>query len=386
MAVYKPTYRETKTGQRKQSEIWWYKFSFAGRSIRESSKSTRKTLATEAERRRRHELETAYNGIRTDTPEQRVRTVGAALKDYQRAYSVNHRPKSVAWVKDRSAHVERLLGSALMSDLSEARLTDYMATRLGEGVGHRTVNMEIECLARAVGRPWRGLWPKLKRLEEPRDAGRALQPDEEARLLEAAERGRTETVKTFIKIALSTGMRLDEIRTLKWNQVDMETRMVTVGRAKTSSGTGRNIPMHGALYAAFSDYAVWVTSKLKRTLEPDWYVFPFCNRGLPLDPLRPITTIKKGWENVRRAAGVECRFHDLRHTVATKMAEAGVPESTMLALLGHMSRAMLERYSHVRTAAKRQAVEVLDYTRANGVGKEVGKVVGQPAVQRMITH
>jgi hypothetical protein len=41
------------------------------------------------------------------------------------------------------------------------------------------------------------------------------------------------------------------------------------------------------------------------------------------------------------------------------MAEAGVPESTMLALMGHMSRAMLERYSHIRMAAKRDAVEAL---------------------------
>ena len=52
-------------------------------------------------------------------------------------------------------------------------------------------------------------------------------------------------------------------------------------------------------------------------------------------------------------------MHDLRHTVATKMAEAGVPESTMLSLMGHMSRAMLERYSHIRMAAKREAVKSL---------------------------
>jgi hypothetical protein len=42
------------------------------------------------------------------------------------------------------------------------------------------------------------------------------------------------------------------------------------------------------------------------------------------------------------------------------MAEAGVPESTMLALMGHMSRAMLERYSHIRMAAKREAVKSLE--------------------------
>ena len=52
-------------------------------------------------------------------------------------------------------------------------------------------------------------------------------------------------------------------------------------------------------------------------------------------------------------------MHDLRHTAATKMSEAGVPESTMLALLGHMSRAMLEHYSHIRMKAKREAVKAL---------------------------
>jgi hypothetical protein len=41
------------------------------------------------------------------------------------------------------------------------------------------------------------------------------------------------------------------------------------------------------------------------------------------------------------------------------MAEAGVPESTMLSLMGHMSRAMLERYSHIRMAAKRTAMDSL---------------------------
>ena len=59
------------------------------------------------------------------------------------------------------------------------------------------------------------------------------------------------------------------------------------------------------------------------------------------------------------------------------MAEAGVPESTMLALLGHMSRAMLERYSHVRMAAKREAVEVLSLKpkaeKPDALVKEIGQ-------------
>jgi hypothetical protein len=57
------------------------------------------------------------------------------------------------------------------------------------------------------------------------------------------------------------------------------------------------------------------------------------------------------------------------------MAEAGVPESTMKALAGHMSRAMLERYSHIRMAAKREAVEALALPKVSlGVPKENPKV------------
>jgi len=70
--------------------------------------------------------------------------------------------------------------------------------------------------------------------------------------------------------------------------------------------------------------------------------------------------ITTAWDNLRERCDVHCRLHDLRHTAATKMAEAGVPESTMLAILEHMSRAMLERYSRIGMAAKREVVKSLE--------------------------
>jgi integrase len=76
-------------------------------------------------------------------------------------------------------------------------------------------------------------------------------------------------------------------------------------------------------------------------------------------PDGPVTDISSGWDLVRSLAGVPYRLHDLRHTFCTRLAEAGAPESTMLALMGHMSRAMLERYSHIRMAAKRDAVSAI---------------------------
>ena len=88
-----------------------------------------------------------------------------------------------------------------------------------------------------------------------------------------------------------------------------------------------------------------------------------------MDPTIPWKIINSSWDRIRNLANVDCRLHDLRHTIATKMAEAGTPASTMLALLGHMSRAMLERYSHIRMAAKREAVKALNPQNSNAVPK-----------------
>ena len=85
------------------------------------------------------------------------------------------------------------------------------------------------------------------------------------------------------------------------------------------------------------------------------HIFPW-GKPVPSDPTRHATDITWGWDQLRQDTGVSCRLHDLRHTFATRLAENGVSESTMLALMGHMSRSMLERYSHIRMTAKRDAV------------------------------
>jgi integrase len=54
------------------------------------------------------------------------------------------------------------------------------------------------------------------------------------------------------------------------------------------------------------------------------------------------------------------RFHDLRHQAITELAEGGASDATMMSIAGHMSRAMLEHYSHVRMAAKREALGKLE--------------------------
>jgi len=388
MAVYRPKYKDLKTGRLVYSRVYWFEFTYAGNRIRESSKQTKKTLAHIAEDNRRKELERSYAGLPTgETPKDRIRTVKAALASYQRTYPVNHRQKSVDVVSERSPHLLRHLGSLLMPDLTEERMRVYMADRKAEAVGNRTINIELGILARAIGSKWSILWPKLKHLEEPHDVGRALTTDEEQRLVDTAMWNRSRMIGPIIRVALMTGMRRDEIRLLRWRQINFYGKEITVGRAKTEAGKGRVIPFGPMLEAVLNAYASWYASKLG-PIDPDWYVFPLSNRSKPADPTKPISDFKKAWDSVRDTAGVRCRFHDLRHTVCTKMAEAGIPEATMLAIMGHMSRAMLERYSHIRRAAKVDAMAAVEARSAfsGGVLQEVPKVNAFGSSKAAVTH
>jgi integrase len=71
---------------------------------------------------------------------------------------------------------------------------------------------------------------------------------------------------------------------------------------------------------------------------------------------------KVGWEHARKGAGVACRFRDLHRTFISRLAESQASDSTVMALAGHVSRAMMERYSHIRMEAKRRAVDTLSGT------------------------
>jgi len=382
MSVYRPKYRDPKSGELKQVDQWWYEFTYDGKRFREPAKTTRKTIAQEAEKKRRLQLESAGR-MPARPASDRIASVKERAAAYLKNYPANHRAKSVVFATQRLAHVKRLLGACLLSELTEDRIQEYIRTRLGEGAGGRTINMEVGELSRAMRLKWSIAWPSVRKLEENHDVGRALSPEEEKKLLSAAAADkssrRNPMFYAFLQIALTTGMRSGEISTLKWGQIDFEASVITVGKAKTRRGTGRQIPMNAQLKAVLEMHAAWLAHpKRLGKLEPDWYVFPGrkarkAGEKRPLDPSLNLKSVKSSWERVRTAAGVSCRLHDMRHTAATKMAEAGVPESTMLAIMGHMSRSMLERYSHVRLAAKRDAVKSLSLPDLTAPQNEVPK-------------
>jgi integrase len=246
MALFQPKFTDGKTGKRVTSRVWWYEFSFAGRRVRESTKTHLLTLAREAEQNRRRELERAFVGAPIQKRASRVNSVADMVKSYLIGYELDHRdrPQSILFAKGRLAHVKRLLGTSLLRDLTEDVIRGYIKTRIEEKASGRTINM-VGDLSRAIGKPWSFLWPKVRKQEERKDVGEALSPEAEKRLLDAVgSKKRWEHAAVIVRALLLTGMRSGELTGATWGQVDFERRVLTVGRAKTSAGTGRQIPMN----------------------------------------------------------------------------------------------------------------------------------------------
>ena len=99
-------------------------------------------------------------------------------------------------------------------------------------------------VSRAVGRSWRELWPRVKKLEERQDVGKALSTDQENRLLDAADRNCSQNIRTMIRCSLLTGFRSGELSSLTWERVDFANRVLTVGRRKLELASSREVPMN----------------------------------------------------------------------------------------------------------------------------------------------
>ena len=349
----------------KRGEIWWYKFRFAGQTIRESSKSISKTVAKDAERVRRRELEESWNQIkRRKLPPLFSMAAGEWLKS-----RMNIAPSTARSYRLAISQLAKDFGKQLLCDISGEDFSAYQLRRKRDGVSNRTINLELG-VSRSIlrrHRMWEPIAADVDFLQESASPGRALSRDEETRLLDAASKSRCRSLYPVIMLAINTGMRASEIRGLTWGQVDFFVKCLIVGKSKTVAGTGRIIPLNPRAVADLTHWRGAFPGAL-----PEHYVFPHEKYGLAgnqrklcayeIIPTEPMHRWKVGWESARKIANVSCRFHDLRHTFISRLAESQASDSTVMALAGHVSRAMMERYSHIRMEAKRKAVDTLSGT------------------------
>ena len=164
-------------------------------------------------------------------------------------------------------------------------------------------------------------------------------------------------------------MRSCEIRALQWKDVDLVTGLLDIRRSKTPAGW-RSPTLNSVCRQTLAQLRV--KARLINATEPDHFVFPWHGREQKIDPTRAITSWRSAWRSIRHKASMNdegqviypglqtIRFHDLRHTAVTTMAEKGLPEQTIMAQVGHVSPQMLKTYSHIRRQALNLAAAAIE--------------------------
>jgi integrase len=265
-------------------------------------------------------------------------------------------------------------GDRLICDIGIDDIVRLQRKRVAQGKSPRTANYEIHAL-RLILKHFNLWWPladKVRMLKGERQPGRALSCEEEKCLIEAISRCGSPALHPLFIVSIDSGLRASEIRNLRRSDVMLQPDLVgyegevVVRRSKTEAGSGRVVPLTRRASAALAEWLEGLPQA-----GPDAYVFPRHQVGFSvggrgsllyaIDATRPMQGWKSAWSRVRREAGVQARWHDLRHTLVSRLAEnPTISEETIRALAGHVSSQMLSRYAHIRAQAKKAAIASLE--------------------------
>ena len=272
------------------------------------------------------------------------------FSDFAKLYIDNYaKPNKRSWRCDDyciDAHLKPFFGKLDLGAITPLDVERFRAKRLEAGIKKSTSNRELALLKRMfhLAADWgysaENPVAKVKLFSE-RDnlKERVLTADEETKLLAHC----APHLRPIVVFALNTGMRRGEILGLRWDQVDPAGKSVLVKRTK--SGRDRSIPLNEAAAGVI---------RAQRTKSHGTYVFP-STKGREF-----MRTVDHSFGRACRLAGiVGLRFHDLRHTFATRLIRRGVDIITVQALLGHYAVTVTQRYTHTGADEKRRAVEAL---------------------------
>ena len=154
--------------------------------------------------------------------------------------------------------------------------------------------------------------------------------------------------KGILMTAFYTGMRFGEIRSLTWDKISLEKRLIELEARDTKDKEARTIPICEELYGFLK--------RLPRSLHnPHFFLY----KGKPVKDIRTglIEACKLGEIPYGRFVKDGFIFHDLRHTFNTFMRKAGIAQSVIMEITGHASSEMFDRYNTVDLDDKKQAIK-----------------------------
>lgn len=267
------------------------------------------------------------------------------FEDFAKEFlSVYSRPNKRSWRRDEASakNLIDFIQGKFLAEVDPEIIEKYKAKRKTE-VSPATANRELALLKTMLSKAveWGKLKSnpaaKVKKFKEAPGRERILTPMEIKDLADAAN----SHLKPVLIIALNTGMRRGEILGLRWESVNFAQGSILIEDSK--SGRSRKVPMNNL-----------VAETLRQIERGSEFVF--------FNPATkdPVKDVKTSFKTACKNAGIKgLRFHDLRHTAASRMIEGGADLVTVSKILGHSTIQMTMRYCHPTAETMRQAVDIL---------------------------
>ncbi len=343
--------------KRKNSPCWWVSYTDpSGQRVRRSTGTTDRKEAAALEAK--WKLET----FRVQQWEaQPTRSFEELMVGYLKATA--NEKRSANKDRERTRHLRAHFAGRILGDLSAKDVRAYIAFRKQAGISSSTINRELALFSAAINyavREWDWEIPNVvrgRKLKEPEGRVRWLNEAEVEQLLDAAGRERNSShLPDFIRLALHTGCRRDELLRLEWERVDFSNGLILLDGRHTKSGKRRSVPINATARQAL------LNRKDFREMHCPQSPWVFCNRrGCR------IASVRRSFMTACARAGIkDFRIHDLRHTCAAWLVTRGVPLTEVRELLGHSTVRMTERYAHLAPENVRVAVARLDVRSHSG--------------------
>lgn len=335
-------------GLYKRGRAWWMSFTYNGHQIRRPTETNDKKLA---ERIFNKVMGQIAEGKWFEKPIGSEKTVRELLDKYLTEYSArNNAPKTQERDQYTAKTFNRFFGDVTLSAIGPKDIAEYKVSRRNEGRAPSTVNRELGLLGHAFNlaiKEWEWLdFNPVARVSRERvnnQVERWLTFEEQEKLLAASPRW----LREIIIFALNTGWRRGEVLSLTWDSVDLFEKKLTILEQKN----------RGKDTQPFNEQVLEVLKARYKVRSIRSNLVFYSTVGEELDGRNVLRAFYIAVENAKIA---HCRFHDLRHTFATRLVQAGVDLYKVQKLLRHKSPVMTQRYAHHYSESLRDGVDTLD--------------------------
>jgi integrase len=332
----------------KRGQVWWMSFTVDGQRFRKSTETIDRKQALKIFDKLKGEI---AEGKWFERLEGEDMTFRELMERYLMEYSVVlKKPKSYVRDKSLNNHLQRFFGDFILTEITPKNITEYKVKRRKDGASPRSINYELALMGHAFNlavKEWELVRDNpVQRVSKEKvrnQIERWLTIEEERLLLNVSPKW----LQEIILFAIHTGFRQSEILDLKWSQIDLARRTITISDQKNGDidtlpidQTVTDILQNRWKASHHQDDRVFLNTKGKR----------IGNRNL----------LRSFYRFLEKAQVSNCRFHDLRHTFASRLVQSGVDLYSVQKLGRWKSVEMIKRYAHHNPESLRARIEVLD--------------------------